>query len=50
MLPAKKTLLFTSRAGIGKMAILLNPATTNQGFQSLVLKDGYNSYFSYNFV
>ncbi len=48
MLPAKKTLLFTSRAGIGKMAILLNPATTNQGFQSLVLKDGYNSYFIYS--
>ncbi len=47
LLPAGKTVLFTSRAGIGKMAILQHSAATNQGFQSLVLRDGYNSYFVY---
>lgn len=38
ILPAKKTILFTSRAGIGDMAILMNDATTNQGFQSFIVK------------
>ena len=48
VLPAHKTVLFTSRAGIGKMAILLRPAATNQGFQSLVLKDDIDPYFIYS--
>lgn len=48
ILPAHKTVLFTSRAGIGKMAILKLPGATNQGFQSLILKDGYNPYFIYS--
>ena len=48
ILPAHRTVLFTSRAGIGKMAILRRPAATNQGFQSLVLKDGTNPYFIYS--
>jgi len=48
MLPAGKTVLFTSRAGIGNTAILQCPGTTNQGFQSLVLKDGYDTYFIYS--
>ena len=48
MLPAHRTVLFTSRAGIGKMAILKRPAATNQGFQSLVLKDGSDPYFIYS--
>ena len=48
MLPAEKTILFTSRAGIGKVAILKHSACTNQGFQSLVLKDGYESYFVFS--
>lgn len=48
ILPADKTVLFTSRAGIGKMAILQHSAATNQGFQSLVLRDGYNPYFVYS--
>ena len=48
MLPAEKTILFTSRAGIGKVAILKHLACTNQGFQSLVLKDGYEPYFVYS--
>ena len=47
ILPAYKTVLFTSRAGIGKMAILQHPAATNQGFQSLVLNDGIDPYFIY---
>ncbi|CAI2613132.1 hypothetical protein AKUH3B101J_09150 [Apilactobacillus kunkeei] len=36
----KGSLLFTSRAGIGKTAILLKEACTNQGFQSIVPIDG----------
>lgn len=48
LLPAGITVLFTSRAGIGKMAILQHSAATNQGFQSLVLSDGYNPYFVYS--
>ena len=48
ILPAHRTVLFTSRAGIGKMAILQRPAATNQGFQSLVLKDGTDPFFIYS--
>ena len=48
MLPAGNTVLFTSRAGIGDMAILQHSAATNQGFQSLVLKEGYDTYFIYS--
>ena len=47
ILPAGKTVLFTSRAGIGKTAILRRPAATNQGFQSLVLNDEIDTYFVY---
>ena len=48
MLPANRTILFTSRAGIGKTAILQHSACTNQGFQSLVLKNGIDPYFIYS--
>ena len=48
ILPAGRTILFTSRAGIGKVAILQHDAATNQGFQSLVLKDGISPYFIYS--
>ena len=48
MLPADKTILFTSRAGIGTTAILRRSACTNQGFQSLVLGDEVNVYFLYS--
>ena len=48
MLPAHKTVLFTSRAGIGNTAILRTPAATNQGFQSMVLHDDINPYFVYS--
>lgn len=40
--------MFTSRAGIGDVAILQRSGTTNQGFQSLILKEGYNTYFFYS--
>ena len=48
ILPAHKTVLFTSRAGIGNTAILHTPAATNQGFQSMVLHDDINPYFIYS--
>lgn len=42
------TVLFTSRAGIGKMAILRKVSCTNQGFQSMIPKPGVlDSYFLY---
>lgn len=39
MMPAG-TVLFTSRAPIGYVAIASNPVCTNQGFKSFVLKEG----------
>lgn len=48
MLPPDKTVLFTSRAGIGKTAILRKSACTNQGFQSMVLNDDTNPYFVFS--
>ncbi|PHI44723.1 restriction endonuclease subunit S [Bacillus halotolerans] len=48
VLPANKTILFTSRAGIGDMAILKKDGATNQGFQSLVVNNNYNTYFVYS--
>ncbi len=47
ILPAKKTVLFSSRAGIGDMAILDKPAATNQGFQSFVANN-IDVYFLYS--
>ncbi len=42
------TILFTSRAGIGKTAILAKESTTNQGFQSIVPRKGVlDSYYVY---
>ena len=43
----KGSVLLTTRAPVGYVAIASNPVTTNQGFHSLVLKDGYNSEFVY---
>ncbi len=48
ILPANKTVLFTSRAGIGKTAILRHDGATNQGFQSIVLNDETNPYFVFS--
>ncbi|WP_375710151.1 restriction endonuclease subunit S [Pediococcus pentosaceus] len=42
------TILFTSRAGIGKTAILLNEASTNQGFQSIVPSKNLDTYFIFS--
>lgn len=48
MLP-KGTVLFTSRAGIGKTAILCREGCTNQGFQSIVpYKNKLDSYFIFS--
>lgn len=48
MLPVG-TVLFTSRAGIGKMAILRKESCTNQGFQSIVPHENeLDSYFIFS--
>ena len=48
MLPVG-TVLFTSRAGIGKTAILAKKGCTNQGFQSIVPHEGQlDSYFIFS--
>lgn len=41
------SILLTTRASIGDMAILTNEACTNQGFQSLIPKQGYDNEFVY---
>ena len=49
LLPGKKTILFTSRAGIGDMAIMNTDGNTNQGFQSWIVKpDITDIYFLYS--
>ncbi|WP_268886841.1 restriction endonuclease subunit S [Lactiplantibacillus plantarum] len=42
------TVLITSRAGVGRMGILKYPASTNQGFQSLILNSATDEYFIYS--
>ena len=49
LLPAFKTILFTSRAGIGDVGILTEESATNQGFQSLVVNEETDVYFLYSF-
>lgn len=39
----KGTILLTTRATLGEMAILKNDATTNQGFQSLIVKNEFST-------
>mgnify|MGYP001250901064 CR=1 FL=1 len=41
------SVLFTSRASIGDVGIICTPATTNQGFQSLIPQDTSDSEFLY---
>jgi len=43
----KHTVLLTSRAPVGYLAIAKNPICTNQGFRNLVIKDGFDSQFVY---
>ena len=47
LMPAS-TVLITSRAGVGRMGILKYPASTNQGFQSLILNSATDEYFIYS--
>lgn len=46
----KGTVLFSSRAPIGYLAIAENEVTTNQGFKSLVPKEGIPSEFLFHLV
>ena len=49
LLPAFKTILFTSRAGIGDVGIITEESATNQGFQSLVVNEETDVYFLYSY-
>ena len=44
------TVLFSSRAPIGYVAIAANPVSTNQGFKSFVLKDSLTPDFAYYYL
>lgn len=44
------SVLFSSRAPVGYVAISLNEVTTNQGFKSFVLPDGLDSRFVYFYL
>jgi type I restriction enzyme S subunit len=44
------TVLLTTRAGIGDASILLCESSTNQGFQSLVARDGYSNEYIYYLI
>ncbi len=46
----KDTVLFSSRAPIGYIAIAGKEVTTNQGFKSIVPDKGYSSYFIYHLL
>lgn len=46
----KDTVLFSSRAPIGYIAIAGQEVTTNQGFKSIVPNKGYCSYFIYHLL
>ena len=48
LLDKNKTVLFTSRATIGEVGLLKEDSTTNQGFQSLVIKDDFDLNFMYS--
>lgn len=44
------TILFSSRAPIGYVAIAANPVTTNQGFRSFVPSDRLDSNYAYHYL
>lgn len=44
------SILFSSRAPIGYVAIAANPVSTSQGFKSLVLKSGVDSLYAYYYM
>lgn len=43
----KGAVLLSSRAPVGYLAIASNPVTTNQGFKSLVVREGFDNEFIY---
>jgi type I restriction enzyme S subunit len=49
LLPAG-TVLFSSRAPIGYVAIAANPVSTNQGFKSFVLREGLKADYVYYYL
>lgn len=49
LLPAG-TVLFSSRAPIGYVAIAANPVSTNQGFKSFVLREGLKADYAYYYL
>jgi type I restriction enzyme S subunit len=46
----KNSVLISSRAPIGYVAIAFNPVATNQGFKSLILKEGNDPHFFYYLI
>ena len=46
----ENTILLSTRATIGEVSISKNKTTTNQGFQSLVVKDNYDNEFIYYLI
>ncbi|WP_295675321.1 restriction endonuclease subunit S [uncultured Mucilaginibacter sp.] len=44
------TILLTTRAGIGDASILMQEGCTNQGFQSLIAKEGYHNEYLYYLI
>ena len=46
----KDTVLFSSRAPIGYVAIAKNQLSTNQGFKSLLPNDAFNSSYAYYYL
>ncbi len=44
------TILLTTRATIGEVSIALRECTTNQGFQSLVVKSNHSNIFIFNWI
>lgn len=46
----KGAILLTTRATIGEVSIALEDCTTNQGFQSLIVKEDCNNLFLFNWL
>jgi type I restriction enzyme S subunit len=44
------TILLTTRATIGEAAIAATECTTNQGFQSLIVRENYDNFFLFNWI
>ncbi len=44
------TILLTTRATIGEVSIALQECTTNQGFQSLIVKEEFHNIYMFNWI